>query len=411
MRNAPELVEVDSTRLEEVLRRVEQSLDEEDSALVRAVFESYAYVADLVEDKNTSIRRLRQLFFGARTETTEAVVGQKTRKRGASSFGPENWNKPYTPSFPGATGPKSSRFAPVLTETGRITEIIHSVITWSQYQLVATENRCFSSSFRPIPVFWSNATHAPRGVVAQSLRRSGAEGIPPPPMNLHQLDAHRHAQMRHDVQRPAPDPQLTCLASPLPAPQPIPEDPLDPPDRRLGQRAHVVAHRALPAPPALSPDGAQVLIARVRSSLGVAVDLDLGVLARRDQGLGPARRQGVVDLGLVVRPVGGRFGDRPLDLIQQIAEHLGVGDTGLGDHRRLDLVALGVHRQVELAPGATLGRAVLADLPLPLAIELQPGAVDDQLEGSVALLGQVDPRRGAAARQPAGVGDVQGQAQ
>src|SRR5947199_1392747 len=80
MRNAPELVEVDSTRLEEVLRRVEQSLDEKDAALVRAVFESYAYVSDLVGDKDTSIRRLRQLFFGARTEKTEAVVGQKTRK-------------------------------------------------------------------------------------------------------------------------------------------------------------------------------------------------------------------------------------------------------------------------------------------------------------------------------------------
>jgi transposase len=79
MRNSPEFVEVDSTRLEEVLRRVEQSLDEKDSALVRAVFESYAYVADLVEDKSTSIRRLRQLFFGARTEKTDAVVGQKTR--------------------------------------------------------------------------------------------------------------------------------------------------------------------------------------------------------------------------------------------------------------------------------------------------------------------------------------------
>jgi transposase len=87
MRNAPELVDVDSTRLEEVLRRVEQSLDKEDTALVRAVFESYAYVADLVEDKNTSIRRLRQLFFGARTETTEAVVGQKTEKPDAASPG------------------------------------------------------------------------------------------------------------------------------------------------------------------------------------------------------------------------------------------------------------------------------------------------------------------------------------
>ena len=80
MRNSLELVEVDSARLEEVLRRAEQSLDEKDAALVRAVFESYAYVTELVEDKNTSILRLRQLFFGARTEKTDAVVGRKTGK-------------------------------------------------------------------------------------------------------------------------------------------------------------------------------------------------------------------------------------------------------------------------------------------------------------------------------------------
>jgi transposase len=80
MRNALELVDVDSDRLEEVLRRAEQALDEEDAALIRAVFESYAYVTDLVEDKNTTIRRLRQLFFGSRTEKTEAVVGPKTER-------------------------------------------------------------------------------------------------------------------------------------------------------------------------------------------------------------------------------------------------------------------------------------------------------------------------------------------
>ncbi len=88
MRNAPEIVEVDSTQLEEVLRRVEQSLDEKDTKLIRAVFESYVYVADLVEDKNTSIRRLRQLFFGARTEKTEAVVGRPNReaRRGSAAW-------------------------------------------------------------------------------------------------------------------------------------------------------------------------------------------------------------------------------------------------------------------------------------------------------------------------------------
>ncbi len=78
MRTTLELVEVDSERLEEVLRRAEQSLDEKDAALIRAVFASYAYVTDLVEDRNTTIRRLRQMFFGSRTEKTEAVVGPKT---------------------------------------------------------------------------------------------------------------------------------------------------------------------------------------------------------------------------------------------------------------------------------------------------------------------------------------------
>jgi transposase len=78
MRNALELVDVDSDRLEEVLRRAEQALDEKDAELIRAVFASYAYVTELVEDKNTTIRRLRQLFFGARTEKTEDVVGPKS---------------------------------------------------------------------------------------------------------------------------------------------------------------------------------------------------------------------------------------------------------------------------------------------------------------------------------------------
>jgi transposase len=80
MRHAPELIEVDSERLEDVLRRAEQSLDEQDSLLIRRVFESYAYVSDLVEDRNTSIRRLRDLFFGSKTEKTDAVTGQRTRK-------------------------------------------------------------------------------------------------------------------------------------------------------------------------------------------------------------------------------------------------------------------------------------------------------------------------------------------
>ena len=85
MRSTLELIEVESDRLEEVVRRAEQALNEEDAALVRAVFASYAYVTDLVEDKNTTIRRLRQLFFGSRSEKTEDLAGSKPGKPGPSA--------------------------------------------------------------------------------------------------------------------------------------------------------------------------------------------------------------------------------------------------------------------------------------------------------------------------------------
>ena len=78
MPSTPPIIDVSNAQLEEVLHRVEQSLDEKDVELIRAVFQAYLYVTDLVEDKNTSLRRLRQLLFGARTEKTDAVVGQPT---------------------------------------------------------------------------------------------------------------------------------------------------------------------------------------------------------------------------------------------------------------------------------------------------------------------------------------------
>jgi transposase len=80
MPHVPKLIDVDTAQLEEVLHRVERLLDANDAALIRAVFQSYVYVADLVEDQHTSIRRLRQLFFGAPTEKTAAVVGRPAEK-------------------------------------------------------------------------------------------------------------------------------------------------------------------------------------------------------------------------------------------------------------------------------------------------------------------------------------------
>lgn len=73
-RAKPEVVELDTKKLEEVLHRAESALDEKDYKTIKAVIESYAYIAELVGDKNTTIRRLRKLLFGASTEKTETVL-------------------------------------------------------------------------------------------------------------------------------------------------------------------------------------------------------------------------------------------------------------------------------------------------------------------------------------------------
>ena len=75
MPSGPTIIELDMGKLEDTLRRAEAALNEEDYALLKALAESYAYLAGLVGDKNTSIARLRKLLFGAKTERTAAVIG------------------------------------------------------------------------------------------------------------------------------------------------------------------------------------------------------------------------------------------------------------------------------------------------------------------------------------------------
>ena len=74
--NAPEIVEVDTQQLEELLDRVESgTIGQDDPVLIRQVFESYVHLFALIDDKNTSIARLRKLIFGSTSEKTKDVVG------------------------------------------------------------------------------------------------------------------------------------------------------------------------------------------------------------------------------------------------------------------------------------------------------------------------------------------------
>jgi len=72
----PTIVELDMNKLEEILRRLEaKELGAEDYETIKAVVGSYVYLVNAVGEKETTIRRLRQMLFGAKTEKTETVIG------------------------------------------------------------------------------------------------------------------------------------------------------------------------------------------------------------------------------------------------------------------------------------------------------------------------------------------------
>jgi len=75
----PTIVELDMEKLEEILRRLEaKELDADDYETIKAVIGSYVYLVSVVGDKDTTIRRLRQMLFGVKTEKTSAVIGGLT---------------------------------------------------------------------------------------------------------------------------------------------------------------------------------------------------------------------------------------------------------------------------------------------------------------------------------------------
>lgn len=71
-----ERLEVNVKELEEILERAKSALAEKDYETLSKFVEAYTYVTHLVEDKQTTIRQLRKLFFGSSSEKIRKVFGE-----------------------------------------------------------------------------------------------------------------------------------------------------------------------------------------------------------------------------------------------------------------------------------------------------------------------------------------------
>lgn len=74
----PTIIELNMGKLDDLLQRVEaRELRAEDYPTIQSLIESYKDLYFAVSDKNANIARLRKLLFGAKTEKTARVVGQR----------------------------------------------------------------------------------------------------------------------------------------------------------------------------------------------------------------------------------------------------------------------------------------------------------------------------------------------
>jgi hypothetical protein len=74
---ATKRIEVEMKELEALLERVKSAVDQKDYELLEKFLASFAYLTELIEDKDTSIARLRKILFGSKSEKSKDVLKEK----------------------------------------------------------------------------------------------------------------------------------------------------------------------------------------------------------------------------------------------------------------------------------------------------------------------------------------------
>jgi len=120
----PERIELDRTELEAILARAKTTpVSEEDYAKLHAVIETLIFLTQELEKKRVSVQRLKQLLFGATTETTRKVIekildeaGKPSPSDGDAKETPAPQTPPKAPGH-GRNGAEAYRGAEVVPVT------------------------------------------------------------------------------------------------------------------------------------------------------------------------------------------------------------------------------------------------------------------------------------------------------
>ena len=191
-------------------------------------------------------------------------------------------------------------------------------------------------------------------------------------------DGFRACACQRGIEDSAADGDLCLLGAERPRPQPSPDDGLVSTDRGLDQRPFAITRDGLPFHPAVCGDRRDMVVS-LTGGVGVRPFHRVGARRNDDHGANAVTGDGVVHRVAVIGAVSGDLSDRHRDLVEQRIHLRGVTGVLIGHDMGYDLAAVGVQRQMQLSPSPPRPGAVLFFQPLAGAVDLEPSAIDEDV--------------------------------
>jgi len=191
----------------------------------------------------------------------------------------------------------------------------------------------------------------------------------------------RHTQLGHTIESRAFDACLGDLPGYSPRAQVIAKDDLETKHSSLCQRTAMIARFLLPA---LTPDAtysSQILVTRQGRRRAIAMLPETGIAAwwHTDE-VDLSRLAGIVEFTFVIGSISADLLNWARGFFDQLLACFCIIHACFGQDHRLDLMGRLVHTQVQLAPGAAFGGAMLAHFPLAFPVDFQARAVHHNVQ-------------------------------
>lgn len=161
-------------------------------------------------------------------------------------------------------------------------------------------------------------------------------------------------------------------------------------DRGLDQRSLAVVGSGLPFHPPIGVDRRDMMVS-LREEIGVWLFHRIGAWRNDHRSARATFGNGLIGWVAVIGAIGRKLADGVVDLVEQRLHLRGIASILVCHDVSDDFAAVGIQRQMQFPPSPTGLGTMLLFQPLASAIDLQTGAIDEDMDGPFSWVSMTLP--------------------